>query len=263
MLEMLAMRSKLKPTGSQVQFTASDTTWTVPDGVTEIHAVAVGQGGSPQTVGSRGGKGGDLRWRNYISVTPGEQLRIINNSDGVQIRRPSNGSTLLTARSGNATSNFTSSPISLPDIGGGNGGVPPVNGWHGGGAGGYSGDGGSGEGTAADGSGPGDGKGGGGGSGGKYTFTSTQGTNTFGKGGGGVGLKGEGASGRGGTGTNSTSPTGGSNGAGTTVVTGGQFGGGGGTGMLSTSGSPGDGGARIIWGQARKFPNTNTGDITA
>ncbi len=70
--------------------TAGTYTWTVPDGVTSISAVAVGGGGGgggaggygQNAAGGRGGGGGALSYLNNISVTSGEVLTIISGSAG-------------------------------------------------------------------------------------------------------------------------------------------------------------------------------------
>jgi len=167
------------------------------------------------------------------------------------------------------------------NIGGGNGGVggSSSNAGSGGGAGGYSGNGGAGVTTGTGNS----GSGGGGGSGGS--------TGTSSGGGGGVGLLGEGTSGAGG----SSSPTGGGGGSGGSSGSGnvgGAYGGGAGAATTRAGGgggglryannvsvTPGDvitvvvgaagtgnasggsGAVRIIWGENRSFPSTNTGDL--
>ena len=52
--------------------------WTVPEGVTSICAVAIGAGevGERSNTDADGGKGGDLRYVNDIPVTPGETLTL-------------------------------------------------------------------------------------------------------------------------------------------------------------------------------------------
>jgi hypothetical protein len=149
----------------------------VPEGVFEIGAVCIGGGGggAGTTQGGGGGYGGDLRWARSIPVVPGESLTITVGTGGAggtttgiagtfsKIRR--NSTDLLVAAGGREGSNVddgssskpakraknattgTSTAISLPLIGGGDGGQ---GGWEekgaqaggGGGAGGYSGDGG-------------------------------------------------------------------------------------------------------------------------
>ncbi len=223
--------------------------WTVPDGVYSICAVCVGAGAAGIRE-SRGGKGGDLRYGNFLQVTPGETLTIIAGAGGKEsgsnggrsghnslIRR---GSTdLLVASGGGRLGSSTFSPY----IGGGNGGMYYRG--SGGGAGGYSGDGGRGRLP---------GTGGGAGGGGSYYYN-----RTWGGGGGGVGLMGEGTSGASG-GTSSGAYAGGHGGSGGTRgshTRPGNFGGG--AGDYTNDG--GKGGVRIIWGEDRHFPNTNTGDV--
>lgn len=97
------------PTGQEI-FGHTTTTWTVPQGVTEISAVAVGSGGgayiriqgfSFDNVVKSGG-GGALSYSSSISVTPGETLDIINNTTGYGIYR--DGTKLLYAESGASAS---------------------------------------------------------------------------------------------------------------------------------------------------------------
>lgn len=169
----------------------------------------------------------------------------------------------------------------------------------GGGAGGYSGNGGKGgdgfwrydfswQLTNATGS-NGSGGGAGGGGGGLGVYENGNGTGA-GAGGGGVGLLGQGSNGAGGN-YNIGSPTGdstpgggGSSGAnggenvnnffgGQIAGVGGNFGGGGGGGMgywnsaggagVGNGASGGNGAVRIIWGEGRAFPATNTQNITS
>jgi hypothetical protein len=177
--------------------------------------------------------------------------------------------------------------------GGGNGGTCEGNystgSYHssgGGGAGGYSGDGGKGAGSLA---GNGTlvnataGSGGAGGGGGSRKVTTSSNNSYGGPGGGGVGIYGEGSSGAAGL-TNSVTAaasqvlanvgggagSGGETGGLSTSLTGtggqgGAFGGGGGSGHSTSStsfgGNGGGGAVRIIWGDGRSFPSTNTGDV--
>jgi hypothetical protein len=59
-------------------------TWTVPQGVTSISAVAVGGGGggSQQSSGGTGGVGGSLSFVNNISVIPGDEYTVVVGSGG-------------------------------------------------------------------------------------------------------------------------------------------------------------------------------------
>lgn len=245
------------PVGQQL-FTVASTDWTVPDGVMDISAVAVGSGGG--NVSNRiAGAGGDLRWRNHIPVTPGEILTVIvgiaaNAKVGVstKIIRKSTGEVLLIAKGGNSAD--TSTEMNGSTIGGGNGGAG--NSVYGGGAGGYAGNGATGTRVAAPvGSGAG-------GTGGSYTFNG----NGFGTGGGGVGLLGQsndGLAGSANTGTQAYGGGGGSRGANGDHTSGGRYGGGSGAPVSITVGcAGGNGGCRIIWGSGRAFPLTKTADIT-
>jgi hypothetical protein len=59
-------------------------TWTVPEGVTAISAVAVGGGGggSQKIAGGSGGGGGELSFVNGVSVTPGTTYTVVIGSGG-------------------------------------------------------------------------------------------------------------------------------------------------------------------------------------
>lgn len=93
----------------QVLFTSS-TTWTVPDKVRKISAVAIGAGGNGVNTnfGSGywsypfhcGGGGGALAYVNEMSVTPGEQLTVVCGS-GTDSYIERGGTKLLLAKRGN------------------------------------------------------------------------------------------------------------------------------------------------------------------
>jgi len=255
-----------------------DLVYVVPEGATSISAAAVGGGGgrisesSSAPTGAFGGRGGDFRYKNSISVTPGDEFIVrftrtnafrgwsvvlINKSTSTEILRAAGG--VITGIDGNARD-----VVSLGDGGsdGGNGGTDVSQftryGVGGGGAGGYSGSGGAGgsqSGSAGNGSG---GAGGGGAGGGSVSGGS----------GGGIYLFGSGTSGIAGTGTN------GSGGAGSQDTNRGgpvnsAFGGGRGTTPPSgyTGGQDGfsyggAGAIRIISNRqtsTRTFPTTNVG----
>lgn len=227
--------------------------WTVPDSVRELCVVTVGAGYTGPNSNNRRGSGGDLRYRNFIPVTPGETLEIIVGDTGApggnSIVRRLNGAILLEAKGG---SNVYSTPEdTLPyEVFGGDGGVG--YGRYGGGAGGYSGDGSGGELREPA-------TGGAGGAGAWY-FNG----HTGGGAGGGVGLYGEGESGVNGTAVNYINTgaysticggKGGSGGQDGTHDEGGNFGGGSGD-----IGEGGNGGIRIVWGRGRYFPSTNVQD---
>lgn len=265
--------------GQEAYTTAGTYSWTVPAGVTSVSAVCIGSGASvPAGEATSATHGGCLRYINSLSVTPGETLTVVvgtvGNSvgGGSKIDRGSN--TLVRAaggwelRSGNPSTTIGAGPYG-GTVGGGNGGMANVV-YHrtgGGGAGGYSGNGGDAgiwvsgpDGYGKDGSGGGGGGGGAGVSGGGS--------------GGGVGIYGEGSNGVGGLGGDNggyvwglagTGGSGGGNGETSTnsyIAKGGLYGGGaGGRGALGASGGDGGGGAvRIIWGDNRAFPSTNTTD---
>lgn len=135
-------------------------TWVVPDGITSICAVAIGSGGAGDSsdTSADGFRAGDLRWRNNISVTPGETLQIMpanginaDNQTGQPsyIYRSAIDDILTAAGGGSRTGiNGTSTPIG-GNVGGGDGGEGGLNdatyAGGGGGTGGYSGNGGAGQ----------------------------------------------------------------------------------------------------------------------
>ncbi len=233
----------------QVQYATSGTfSWVVPADVFSISAVVVG-------AGARGTirRGGDLRWVKSLAVTPGETLTIVvgqggyYNGPAVVTTRILRGTTvLLEARNGE---NGTSTAMNGVDIGGGDGGTGTFGA---GGAGGYAGNGGNGGSASAT-----AGQGGGGGGGVQYTYNG----NPFGSGGGGVGLLGQGANGAAGTGISGTGKGGSGGGNGSSTEGGPYGGGGGGWGIAGGTGSGANGGCRIIWGNNRYYPNTNTQNL--
>ena len=98
-------------------------TWTVPNGLTSISAVAVGGGGGGsfhnENVASGGsGGGGGLAWANEISVTSGETLTI---KVGRETAKQSNSSTNKDGRDGGASGIYRGSTL-LIEGGGGMGG---------------------------------------------------------------------------------------------------------------------------------------------
>lgn len=233
------------PAGQQV-FTSSGT-FNVPEDVTTISAVVVGEGEGRD---DPSGRGGDLRYAISLAVTPLEALTVTVGATGTTIKR--GGTTLLAARSG--AGGITSSTIG-GNIGGGNGasgGSEAGDGSNGGGggAGGYSGNGGQGgNGIGSGGQAGGNGSGGGGGGGGGGSSGASGGD------GGGVGILGAGSSGAGGAGGDPSGiPSGraGSPGSGGSTST---YGGG------AHSTGEGGGAARIIWGTGRAYPSTNTADV--
>ncbi len=295
-LESTYLNLNVGPAGEAL-FTTTNTNivWTIPTGVTEVACVCIGGGGggsastsSSNGVSGGGGGGGGLHWRNLTNLTPGDTLEVFvgaggsggtsagnNNATGGFFSRilSSGGSILLQANGGNKGSYSVSSTGSAPGgstsfgtLGGGGGqggggrnGRTGNGGGGGGGAGGYSGSGGLGGYYNIV---PAAGSGGGGGGGGACNGF----TGSITAGGGGVMPYGEGASGAA-AGSNNTgnqtsiqgfqgSPVGAS-------LTSSQYGGGG-TGSEDDSGGAagaGDQGVvRIIWGDGRQFPSTNTAE---
>ena len=263
------IQSGASPIG-QVEYTTAGTySCTVPAGITSVAAVCVGAGAISAC--RTGSGGGGLRYINNLPVTPGETLSVVVGAPGLaynpgdsSISRSSN---ILVFGGGGGTPGpatpGTGSTIGAGTyggtIGGGDGGAgfgvgDSIGGAGGGGAGGYSGNGGLGGRGGGTGTTGGNGSGGGGGGGGGGS-TANMFTSNGGRGGG-VGIYGEGTSGAGGAGGSAGQPgVAGSGGSGVLY-------GGGGSGKASdpygTNGAAGSGAVRIIWGQNRSFPATNT-----
>ncbi len=265
-------------TGQQAYLTPGTYQWTCPANVTKVHAVCIGAGGG----GSYGsgsfeaGGGGGLGWKNNIPVTPGQTYTVVVGDHGPQHSQGADGQDsyfidATTVKGGGGKGNNNGGGDFVGD-GGGNGGTYTVYGG-GGGAGGYSADGNSESGGAG-------GKG------------AANGLTGGGAGGGGVGIMGEGASGTncggdcnntnyGATMVGGGGGSGGANGTDGVVPTfsggysggvfggpGGDYGGGGGGnpgGSYGTqqSGLGAPGAVRLIWGEGRAFPSTNTADQPA
>lgn len=267
----------------QVQYTSAGTyTWTCPIGVHSVSVVCVGGGGGGMhgSYGNpTGGCGGGLGYKNNIAVTAGTSYTVVVGNRGSKQDHDGNPSatdggdsyfiSAATVKGGGGAKHSTSGGGTYVGDGGGNGGNGASGsnsgyGGGGGGAGGYSGNGGNGGSTSSATSGTG-----GAGGGGKGGGTSPN-YEYGGGGGGGVGLQGEGTSGA----AASSNGTGGSGGSGGTnggsnvsqnSAGGGGSEGGGGGGVWSYAnnggGNGGVGAVRIIWGENRAFPNTNTEDV--
>jgi hypothetical protein len=262
------------PPGEQIYIagpnTSTSTFWTCPAGVTSVSVLCVASGV---------GTGGNLAYRNNITVVPGNtyQVYVANNHQFTYF--------INTAQSlGGTYAGGSTSPIA--GDGGGLGGNNATS-WGGGGAGGYSGNGGNPGPMTQPGSAGLAGSGGGGGGGGKIYYDSNvepDGTNDYAGAapGGGVGLLGQGTNGAGGTYTwggdyaGGTAYTGrsGSGGVdsspyisfnvGTWVeyctLYAGSYGGG--ITNIGAAGThtAGGGAVRIVWpGTTRQFPSTNVG----
>lgn len=271
-------------TGGVLYQTPGNYNWTVPENVFSVSVVAVGSGGGGGSTadGSGGGGGAGLGYKNSIPVTPGSSypLYVPPTTSAATAGNAAFFIDLLTVAGyggqpgASVSSGDGGAGGSYVGDGGGNGGnggkgtssdgVDAITeGGGGGGAGGYSGAGGFGESassvsaqrtTAGTG-----GAGGGGGS-----------CDASGYGGGGVGIYGQGTSGAAGVNYSSTTSNGGSGGANGGLVPlgatasfdgapGGNYGGGGGGGDSANGGTGGQGAVRIIWGDNRFFPATNTG----
>jgi len=241
--------------GQQAYTTPGTYSWVAPAEVTAVSVVAVGCGGRPSSGGSGGG--GELRYKNNITVTPGNAYTVVvgaaTATGGAPAGSSSFNSTSCVANGGiNATSGSQGGAGGSGGIGdgggnGGNGAAASSSYGSGGGAGGYAGAGGNGSGTGS----PTLGTGGAGAGGISNTPSYLNGG-----GGGGVGILGQGANA-------STAGAGGSGGTAgnNSNGLGGSYGGGGGSYAAGGAG-PGTGAVRIIWpGATRQFPSTNTGDV--
>lgn len=273
------------PAGGHRYTTAGTHSWTCPTGVTKVSVVCVGGGGGGY--GDTAGGGAGLGYINDYSVTPGQSYTVVVGVKGEHSAYPNSyggdsyfvDATTVKGGGGAGGGGYALDGVQLAGDGvggtyvgdgganGGNGGNSGASG--GGGAAGYSGNGGAGGGTTQNGSdGVSGGGGGGGGAGGEGAYP----TNFIGSGGGGVGIFGAGVTGTGGTyssGGNSTGGTGGSGGAtgdggdsgcntGSALADG-NYGGGGGSGNRGNCAKEGgDGAVRIIYGDGRSFPSTNT-----
>jgi hypothetical protein len=283
----------------QIFTSTSEVSFTVPENVNFISAVAIGGGGAGTgSAGSarKGGQGGTLAYGTF-EVTPGETLTIRAGAGGVEsgtsdadvpggngspsyIKR---GSTILISSPGGAGGNNTNSDTvtfdsSVTNSDSNVGGLGGVRGWNnygvgGGGAGGYSGVGGAGGDGMPDGVNiDGEAGSGGAGGGGAYGYDGSDANGTYGRGGygGGTDPRGEGASGAGGVadypppyGANQITPEA-DGGIGSYVSSG--YGGGGPTyaGITYTLRAPNGkaGVVRLIWpATTRKYPSTNTRDM--
>jgi len=281
----------------QAEFTSAGTfSWTAPAGVISVSVVCVGGGGGPaaNTSGASGGGGGGLGWKNNIPVVPGQSYTVQVGAGGTRTTSGTAGaggqSFFINAATvagnggggGVTASNTGGAGGTFVGDGGGNGGNgggrngSTAQAGGGGGAGGYSGAGGNGSNGTNNATGSA-GSGGGGGGGGGCGTVDTGGS------GGGVGLLGEGASGAKGASTTADGRGGfgGSSGtdafsASTSTTAVNVYGtgvnqsapglrGGGGSGSdnptVAEQANGGNGGVRIIWGENRLFPSTNTGNL--
>jgi len=255
--------------------------WTCPAGVTSVSVVCCGGGGGGLYFGNNnsvyqyamnGGGGGGLGWKNNISVTPAQIYNVVVGAGGNQGAYSQsstaggdsyfiNTSTVKGGRGFPGRFNSTANGGSHTGDGGGNGGKSynqtsysgPAGG---GGAGGYSGNGGDGRQNNYS---PYAAPSGGGGAGG-YQLVA----NKVSGGGGGVGYLGEGSSGTAASEGGSGGSDGGTSGATPNFSNnGGNYGGGGGGSSSlywDMGGNGGSGFVRIIWGDNRSYPNTNTDD---
>jgi hypothetical protein len=266
------------PIGQQAYNVAGTYSWIAPTDVWTVHAVVIGGGsGGGEFSGYGGGGGGGLAYVNNISVTPGTSYTVVVGNGGPY--RSSGGASYFintsTVRATGATSTGGAGGgtggSNTAGIGGtgGTGGTYSASGFPGaGGAGGYGGNGGSGGNPQTSG---GDGSqgaaGGSGGSNPSYATWGGGGTDYFGA----VIATGTAGIYYPALGYSSTPSAGSAQGIYTTATTYGGAnnsfnyapgGGGGNSGsVLITQG--GAGGVRIIWGNSRSFPSTNTTDRTA
>jgi hypothetical protein len=265
--------------------------WTAPSGITSVSVVAVGGGSSgANSWASAGGSGGGLGWKNNITVVPGQSYTVKvgrgqSGSDGNNYGGNSYFIDISTvAGGGGSHATFGTSEPLVGTRNGYGGGYVGDGGGQGGNSSSYSGGAGAGGYTGRGGNAnsdympnPADS---GGGAGGGY-YSSTYGSGA----GGGVGLNGKGTTAVSGNymynpyqgynnsynyGSGGLGGSGGTNGGygenpfastGNFGPAGGTYGGGGGgPGTSWPGGAGGQGGVRIIWGQNRVYPSTNTTD---
>ena len=281
--------------GQQAFTSAGNSSWTCPANVYDVSVVCVGGGGGSTRDEQGAGGGGGLGWANGIPVEPGQTYQVIVGAKGTPASSGNyagNGGTsyfidtaTVYGGGGGGTGRDRNGSASRPGYGGqgggygGSGGTEQGGGFGGdggdgnrsslsdtgqscgaGGAAGYTGNGGRGGDYNSDNATNGAGGGGGGGR------TNIGNNEIYGGGGGGVGILGQGSNGsRGDTGNGgagrggSGGSDGGGNSSGNPDVPGGDYGGG--AGSNDSYGSYGGKGAvRIIWGQGRAFPSTNTQD---
>lgn len=258
------------PIGEAIFTTPGTYSWIAPTGVNTVSAVCVGAGGS------HGGGGGALRYKNNITVIPGQSYNVVvgagmdsavfttSTADGESSSFSTfcvaaGGKTGIPSSGGGGLGGGISGSVG---DGGGNGGTGGTSNYNvstgnyglyggGGGAGGYSGNGGIGgnhvlnQGTFNGGT---NGTGGGGGGG----ASGANGTNWWSMGsvGGGVGLYGQGANGAGAITKTGSSGMGAPQAGTGSPKDANDYGYGGGAGWLGRSGA-----VRIIWGAGRSFPN--------
>lgn len=221
-------------TQGSVLFTASGSTalWTVPPGVTSYCAVAIGGGATSNS--NHGSGGGGLAYVNNVSCTPGDIIPVFAGGAG----QKSYIAGTFGATGGIAGGSGGAGGAPFGHTGGASGGSGGAFLGGGGGCGGYSGAGGAGA-SGSFGAGAG-----GSASGGNNSTTGGGGVAPYGQGSSGV------SAGAGGSGGTSAQVDG----------AGGQYGGGG-SGAAGKIGS--NGVVRIIWGEGRLFPSTNTGIVGA
>lgn len=270
--------SNISP-GQSAYTSAGTYSWVCPANITRVSVVCVGAGAGQTTASwntAYGGGGGGLGWINNISVTPGQSYTVV--VAGAVGADTAGGdsyfiSTATVKGGGGGQGGNLRSGGTYTGEGGGTGGTGGLTDTDfaaggGGGAGGYGFDstgGNGGLGNRYYGYSAGiNGTGGGGGGGAGSAFLGSGG-------GGGVGLLGQGSGGIGGD-PNGGGGTGGSGGSSATsgqntgtAGAGGAYGGGAGgkaynTGSPTTS-SSGGGAVRIIWGNGRKFPSTQTQNL--
>lgn len=275
-------------TGQQAFTTVGTYSWVCPVNVFDVQVVCIGGGGRGGV--AIGGAGGGLGWKNLIPVVPGSSYTVVVGAGGSNVNSGFGGNSYFISPStvqggGGEFFQYPSTEVNYTGgtytgDGGGNGGsgifVNQGNnnlyGGGGGGGGGYTGNGGA---SSTSGS------GGGGGGGGTGYASNTPGEARSGAGGGGTGLLGQSGSGYAGTNSGSfSSGSGGGGGSGgqaghnsvpndvSQLIIGGAYGGGGAG--LNTGGydifypntsAGAQGAVRIIWGQNRSFPSTNTGNL--
>lgn len=272
------------PNGQSEYIAAGTYSWVAPANVTEVSVVCIGGGGGGvySAVGVGGAGGGSLRYKNAIPVVPGQSYTVVVGAGGLRgssrggVGGPSyfmDTSTCFAKGGGGAVARGTTvltEPTGTNVGDGGGDGAVRSGGWStqgaggGGGAGGYSGPGGAGGSNSDGGYGYG-GAGGGGGSGGGGLANQRSG------GGGGVGIYGQTNDGNAGAkssnhGYQGGGGSGGAGSGGTSNATQSPSWFGGGAGGYDNNSAivlnGYQGAVRLIWGENRAYPSTNTGNLT-
>lgn len=265
----LSSRTIIRPAGQAIYDTPGTYNWVAPANVTSVAVVVIGGGGGGSQYGGQGaGAGGGLAYVNNFTVTPGTSYTVTVGTGGpLQTDGGAswfNSTATVRATGGGGASGATGGTggKNVAGTGGGTGGIggsASSGNPAGGGAAGYTGNGGAGGNGISSGA-----NGAGGGAGGSSGSNTVYGTWN----GGGTGVStGQGANGAGGVynsglgyGGAGGGGSGGDNGAALAGGVHGRYGAGGGNAGTDQRATGGRGVVRVIWGDFRAFPSTNTGN---